>query len=83
MAWSLLYYRNACQKRILAHKLSLIYCEAKIVADSLFVDLFHAVAVRTTLLFWKEFLVKTTSAVSMSLLPSTQVFNNVRCRINH
>ena len=61
MAWSPL-YRNACQKRILAHKLSLIYCEAKIVADSLFVDLFHAVAVRTTLLFWKEFLVKTTSA---------------------
>lgn len=45
-----------------SRKLSLIYCEAKIVADSLFVDLFHAVAVRTTLLFRKEFLVKTTSA---------------------
>ena len=61
MALSPLYNRNICQKRILALKLSLIYCEPKIVADSLFVDLFHAVAVRTTLLFRKEFLVKTTS----------------------
>lgn len=51
MAWSPLYNSNICQKRILAHILPLIYCEAKIVADSLFVDLFHAVAVRTTLLF--------------------------------
>lgn len=48
--------RGHCMRAIFvksefSRSLPLIYCKAKIVVDSLFVNVFHAVAVRTTILF--------------------------------
>lgn len=81
MAWSSLHRSKIWQKRT-SRSLPLIYCKAKIVYDSLFVDLFHAAAVRTTLLFRVRIFCQSHQYfVSMWLLPSTQVFNNAYCLI--